>query len=78
MTLARDQASFHDEHKEAEINAGRKGKTAINWLLAADPCIIPIPGAENARQAAENAGALGWRLTEQEHRRISQAEMAAR
>ncbi|WRP14583.1 hypothetical protein VLY81_14405 [Geochorda subterranea] len=27
---------------------------------------IPIPGAKNARQARENAGALGWRLTDEE------------
>jgi pyridoxine 4-dehydrogenase len=27
---------------------------------------IPIPGAKNAKQAQENAGALGWRLTADE------------
>jgi aryl-alcohol dehydrogenase-like predicted oxidoreductase len=27
---------------------------------------LPIPGAQNAEQAHENAGALGWRLTEEE------------
>ncbi|HZR38829.1 MAG TPA: aldo/keto reductase, partial [Ktedonobacteraceae bacterium] len=52
------------------------GKTiaqvALNWLVNKDGCIIPIPGAKNARQASENAGALGWRLTEEEHARISQ------
>jgi len=24
---------------------------ALNWLLTKDPCILPIPGAKNARQA---------------------------
>ena len=27
---------------------------------------IPIPGAKNREQAEQNAGALGWRLTEDE------------
>jgi aryl-alcohol dehydrogenase-like predicted oxidoreductase len=53
-------------------------QVALNWLLTKDPCILPIPGAKNARQAHQNAGALGWRLTEEEHARISQAEVASR
>lgn len=50
---------------------------ALNWLLGQDACIIPIPGAKNARQASENAGALGWRLTPEEQERISQAATAS-
>ncbi|MBI1881942.1 MAG: aldo/keto reductase [Chloroflexi bacterium] len=53
-------------------------QVALNWLLTKDAWIIPIPGAKNARQASENAGALGWRLTEEEHTRLSQAEIASR
>jgi aryl-alcohol dehydrogenase-like predicted oxidoreductase len=53
-------------------------QVALNWLVMKDEHIIPIPGAKNARQASENAGALGWRLTEEEHARISRAEMASR
>jgi aryl-alcohol dehydrogenase-like predicted oxidoreductase len=53
-------------------------QVALNWLLTKDECIIPIPGAKNARQATENAGAIGWRLTEAEHAQISQAEVATR
>jgi aryl-alcohol dehydrogenase-like predicted oxidoreductase len=53
-------------------------QVALNWLLTKDECIIPIPGAKNAWQATENAGAIGWRLTEAEHARISQAEAATR
>jgi aryl-alcohol dehydrogenase-like predicted oxidoreductase len=41
------------------------GKTpaqvALNWLMAKGA--VPIPGAKNARQASENAGAMGWELT---------------
>jgi aryl-alcohol dehydrogenase-like predicted oxidoreductase len=53
-------------------------QVALNWLLTKDPCILSIPGAKNARQARQNAGALGWRLTEEEHARISQAEVTSR
>ena len=53
-------------------------QVAVNWLLAMDPLVIPIPGAKNARQAAENAGIAGWSLTEEEYRRISQAEVDSR
>lgn len=54
------------------------GKTpsqvVLNWLLRQSrsrlgrdrPGVIPIPGAKNARQAKENAGALGWEMTEEE------------
>jgi aryl-alcohol dehydrogenase-like predicted oxidoreductase len=53
------------------------GKTlaqvSLNWLLTKDSCIVPIPGAKNLRQAQENAGAIGWSLTQEEHDRISQA-----
>jgi aryl-alcohol dehydrogenase-like predicted oxidoreductase len=53
-------------------------QVALNWLVSKDERIIPIPGAKNTRQARENAGALGWCLTEEEHTRISQAEVATR
>ncbi|MBN1667535.1 MAG: aldo/keto reductase, partial [Anaerolineales bacterium] len=40
------------------------GKTpsqvALNWVVCKGA--IAIPGAKNARQAQENAGAIGWRL----------------
>lgn len=51
-------------------------QVALNWLLTKDACIVPIPGAKNARQASENAGAVGWHLTEQEHAQIAQAAQA--
>ena len=48
-----------------EIGAVHEGKNpnqvALNWLICKGA--LPIPGAKNARQAQENAGALGWRLT---------------
>ncbi len=51
-----------------EIGQAHGGKTpgqvALNWTICQGA--VPIPGAKNARQAEENAGALGWRLTEDE------------
>ncbi len=48
-----------------EIGQAHQGKTpgqvALNWTISKGA--LPIPGAKNARQAQENAGALGWRLT---------------
>ena len=49
------------------------GQVALNWLLSKDECIIPIPGAKNVSQASENAGAIGWRLTGEEFKRIDLA-----
>ena len=50
-----------------EIGAAHQrtpAQVALNWLIAQG--VIPIPGAKNAEQARQNAGALGWSLTEQE------------
>ncbi|PSB06528.1 2,5-didehydrogluconate reductase [filamentous cyanobacterium CCP1] len=45
------------------------GKTpaqvALNWLMAQGN-VIPIPGAKNAEQVRQNAGALGWSLSPEE------------
>jgi aryl-alcohol dehydrogenase-like predicted oxidoreductase len=50
------------------MGAAHGGKTpaqvAINWVMCKGA--VPIPGAKTARQAQDNAGALGWRLTGQE------------
>ena len=35
-------------------------QVALNWLICKGA--VPIPGAKNAAQAEQNAGALGWRL----------------
>jgi aryl-alcohol dehydrogenase-like predicted oxidoreductase len=60
---------------------GRYSKTpsqvAIRWLIE-DPIVLPIPGAKNGAQAAENAGALSFSLTPDEIEALSQATMAWR
>jgi len=51
-----------------EIGQDHGGKSnaqvALNWVICKGA--LPIPGAKNAQQAQENAGALGWRLTDEE------------
>jgi aryl-alcohol dehydrogenase-like predicted oxidoreductase len=55
-----------------EIGEAHGGKTpaqvALNWCLCKGT--LPIPGAKNAKQAEQNAGALGWRLTQEEVARL--------
>jgi aryl-alcohol dehydrogenase-like predicted oxidoreductase len=50
------------------------GKTpaqvALNWLICVGD-VVPIPGAKNAKQAQQNAGALGWTMTAEEHEQLS-------
>jgi len=59
------------------IGAAHGGKTtgqvALNWLIQQGT--LPIPGAKNARQAQENAGALGWTLDPNE---VEQLDAATR
>lgn len=40
-------------------------QVVLNWLIAQDN-VVPIPGAKNAEQSMEFAGALGWRLEAEE------------
>ena len=37
-------------------------QVVLNWLVCQGN-VVPIPGAKNAEQAREFAGALGWSLT---------------
>ncbi len=57
---------------------GRHGKSpgqaAINWIICKGA--VPIPGAKNLKQAEENAGAMGWRLTAAEVEELDAASEA--
>jgi aryl-alcohol dehydrogenase-like predicted oxidoreductase len=46
-------------------------QVALNWTICKGT--LPIPGAKNADQALENAGALGWRLTDEEVAKLDEA-----
>ena len=62
-----------------EIGQDHGGKAsvqvAINWVICKGA--LPIPGAKNADQALQNAGSLGWRLTDEEVARLDEASDAA-
>ncbi len=53
------------------------GQVALQWLIENEN-VLPIPGAKNGKQAAENAGALAFRLTPAEIESLNQATMAWR
>jgi aryl-alcohol dehydrogenase-like predicted oxidoreductase len=61
-----------------EIGQDHGGKfnaqVALNWLIRKGA--LPIPGAKNADQALQNAGALGWSLTDEEVDKLDAASDA--
>ncbi|MEM9087915.1 MAG: aldo/keto reductase [Cyanobacteria bacterium P01_F01_bin.53] len=44
-------------------------QVALNWLIGKGN-VVPIPGAKNAKQAEQNAGALGWEMSEVEREQL--------
>jgi aryl-alcohol dehydrogenase-like predicted oxidoreductase len=58
-----------------ELGQNHGGKTvsqvSLNWLICKGA--LPIPGAKNVRQAEENAGGVGWQLTDEEVARLDEA-----
>ena len=52
-------------------------QVALRWLVEND-LVLPIPGAKNSQQAAENAGALSFSLTPEEVDVLSQTSVAWR
>jgi diketogulonate reductase-like aldo/keto reductase len=50
---------------------------ALRWLIEQES-VLPIPGAKNGKQAAENAGALSFCLIPAEIEALNQATTAWR
>ncbi len=51
--------------KIGEDHGGKKpSQVALNWLICKGA--VPIPGARSTKHLEENAGALGWRLSDDE------------
>ena len=48
---------------------------ALRWLIE-NPVVLPIPGAKNASQAQQNAGALGFSLSAAEVAELDRATAA--
>lgn len=49
-------------------------QVALNWAIRKGT--IPIPGAKNGEQALQNAGALGWELTDTEMAQLDRASLS--
>jgi len=61
--VLRQLASRHDKEPS---------QVALRWLIQ-HPGVLPIPGSKTGRQAAVNAGALSFELSEEEMARLNQA-----
>ncbi len=60
-----------------DAHGGRTpGQVALNWIIRKGA--VPIPGAKNRAQAVENAGALGWALTDDEVAALDELSLAGR
>lgn len=53
----------------AEARGKTPAQVVLNWLIR-DPWIYPIPGAKTPEQVVENAGAVGWTLSDDEWRAL--------
>jgi aryl-alcohol dehydrogenase-like predicted oxidoreductase len=57
-----------------EAHEGRTpSQVALAWLIAKGA--VPIPGAKNRSQAEQNAGALGWQMSDEEVARLDTASL---
>ncbi len=56
----------HGDHTPSQV--------ALRWII--DKGAVPIPGAKNAEQAADNAGALGWALDPDEVAALDRVALA--
>jgi len=87
--LRRFMGSFRGKGLEAAAQVvallreigGRYSKSpaqvALRWLIE-NESVLPIPGAKNGKQAADNAGALSFSLTPVEIEALSRATLAWR
>lgn len=57
-------------------NGKEPSQVALNWLVAKGA--MPIPGAKNARQAEQNAGAVGWEMGDSDRERLDLATLGWR
>jgi aryl-alcohol dehydrogenase-like predicted oxidoreductase len=59
--------------KIAERKKATPAQTALAWLLAQKPCIVPIPGTTKLNRLEENIGAVAVELTSEDLREIDSA-----
>jgi aryl-alcohol dehydrogenase-like predicted oxidoreductase len=63
MTLMKRIGSDHAGKTPAQV--------ALNWVICKGA--LPIPGAKNQAQAEQNAGAVGWKLSDEEVKALDDA-----
>lgn len=68
VNILREIGAAHDKEP---------AQVALNWLVTRRNT-FPIPGAKNERQARQNAGALGWTLTDEEAEKLELATLGWR
>ena len=64
LALLRLFGEAHGERTPSQV--------ALNWCMCKGA--LPIPGAHSVKHVQENAGALGWRLSEEEVARLDSVE----
>jgi aryl-alcohol dehydrogenase-like predicted oxidoreductase len=60
----------------AKAHGKTLAQTAIAWVLQTPGITAPIVGARNPEQVQANIGGVGWKLTDEEYRLISEAGLA--
>ena len=60
-----------------EAHNTQPAQVSLNWLITQRNA-FPIPGAKNERQARQNAGALGWQMTDEEAEKLELATLGWR
>jgi aryl-alcohol dehydrogenase-like predicted oxidoreductase len=68
VNILRDIGEAHDK---------QPAQVALNWLVTRQNT-LPIPGAKNERQARQNAGAIGWKMTDEEAEKLDLATLGWR
>jgi aryl-alcohol dehydrogenase-like predicted oxidoreductase len=77
QTMAAVQPVVELLRRIGERYAKTPSQVALRWLIE-NPLVLPIPGAKNGKQAADNAGALSFSLTAEEVEALDQATLAWR
>jgi aryl-alcohol dehydrogenase-like predicted oxidoreductase len=72
--LQRAQLLINLLKETGAIHGKTPAQVALNWTICKGT--VPIPGAKNAQQAADNLGAMGWRLTPEEVAALDEASNA--
>jgi aryl-alcohol dehydrogenase-like predicted oxidoreductase len=58
-------------HEIAERRGKNVSQVALNWLIK-EPTVLAIPGAKKPMHVKVNVGAVGWKLTEEEIKKIDE------